>query len=307
VLALVALVADTTQIRAAPATPAAPAKAKPATSFRSTALGGREAFSIALPPRYARSSRRYPVIYFLHGLPASAGSHRSLPIARVAATAAALGHPAIVVAPQGARAGDRDPEWHDWGRGRNWETAVSRELVRYVDRHWRTIPDRRARAIIGMSAGGYGAMIIGLHHPETYSVVQAWSGYFEPTTPDGSAVLELADAAADRAANAHSFVACLAAMSPAVRPRYIGFYIGAQDHYRSFIADNRTLDREFTAAGLPHRFAIYPGGHKGAFWAAHERDWVSDAVTHLDRAVSAPGNDRDAVSAASRAAGCPKP
>jgi enterochelin esterase-like enzyme len=308
-----ALVADTGQIRAAsapragsaPRAAAAPTR-PPATSLRSAALAGTESFAIALPPRYASRTRRYPVIYVLHGLPAGPGSYMSLPIARMAATAAAAGHPSIVVAPQGARRGDRDGEWHDWGRGRDWETAVSSELVRYVDRHWRTIPDRRARAIIGMSAGGYGAMIIGLHHPESYAVVEAWSGYFQPTTPDGSAVLNLADAAADRAASAHSFVSCMAAMTPAARP-YIGFYIGAQDNYRSFIADNRTLDRELTAAKVSHRFAIYPGAHKGSFWASHERDWLSDAVSHLARVVKAPGSDRGAVKADGRAAGCPTP
>jgi S-formylglutathione hydrolase FrmB len=57
--------------------------------------------------------------------------------------ASAAHRPAIVVAPQGARAADSDPERHDWGPGRDWETLVARELVDHVDDTFRTIPGRR--------------------------------------------------------------------------------------------------------------------------------------------------------------------
>lgn len=80
-------------------------------SFHSRALRGRVAFEIYLPLDYARSRERLPVVYFLHGLPASSGSFRG-----AAAFAKALevaGKPAILVGPQGARDGDADPEYID--------------------------------------------------------------------------------------------------------------------------------------------------------------------------------------------------
>src|SRR5207253_5090865 len=49
-----------------------------------------------------------------------------------------------------------DLEYLDWGPGRNWETAIARELPAYVDAHYRTVPGRAGRALIGVSAGGYG-------------------------------------------------------------------------------------------------------------------------------------------------------
>ena len=155
-------------------------------SFHSEALAGTLHYSIALPPGYDSSRKRYPVVYFLHGLPANEEAYKN--IGGYADSLARTDHHAIVVGAQGARAGDTDPEWHDWGPGRNWETATENELVAYVDRHYRTLPQRSARAIIGVSAGGYGATLIAIHHPGTYQVIESWSGYFVLTDPDGESV-----------------------------------------------------------------------------------------------------------------------
>jgi hypothetical protein len=106
-------------------------------SFRSRALGGPLALAVYLPPGYRTGHKRYPVIYFLHGLPASPVAYRQ--VGFLARTLDGLRARAILVAPQGARDGDSDPEYLDWGPGRNWETAIAREVPAYVDRHFRTI------------------------------------------------------------------------------------------------------------------------------------------------------------------------
>jgi len=148
------------------------------------AVDGTLHYSIALPPGYDTSGERYPVIYVLHGLPSSDQAYKG--ITGYADSLASTGHPAIVVGAQGARPGDTDPEWHNWGPGRDWETATESELVALIDDHSRTIPERSARGIIGISAGGYGAALIAIHHPETYQVIESWSGYFVLTDPDGT-------------------------------------------------------------------------------------------------------------------------
>lgn len=63
----------------------------------------------------------------------------------------------------------------------NYEDHVVRELVRYVDKHYRTIPRPAARAIIGKSSGGYGALVLGMKHPDVFGLVACHSGdmYFE--------------------------------------------------------------------------------------------------------------------------------
>jgi enterochelin esterase-like enzyme len=168
-------------------------------SMPSKALRGRLAFELYLPAGYATSTARYPVVYFLHGLPASPYAFRGMET--FARALDEIGRPAIFVAPQGARDGDDDPEYLDWGTGRNWETAIGRELPRYVDSHYRTIASRRGRGLVGLSAGGYGAVLLALHHLDSYSVIESWSGYFHPTNRSGTAPLALGSPTSNRRAS----------------------------------------------------------------------------------------------------------
>ena len=112
-------------------------------SFHSQALGGTLPFTVYLPPGYATSHRRYPVIYFLHGLPASPYAYRG--IGFITRALDALGRPAIVIAPRGARDGDSDPEYLDWGTGRNWETAIAQELPPDIQGAWKHALDAVGR------------------------------------------------------------------------------------------------------------------------------------------------------------------
>ena len=244
----------------------------------SPAVAGRLRLAVYLPANYATSGKRYPVIYFLHGLPAVAGSFRGADF--LARALASSGRRAIIVAPQGARDNDTDPEYLDWGPGRNWQTAITRDVVGYVDSHLRTISTRRGRAIVGLSAGGYGAVMLALHHLPAFSVVESWSGYFHPTDPAGERALDLGTARANANANAHAFVKTLK-RGFARRPTFFAFYVGSGDV--RFRNENRVFHRELAAAGVPHLFRIYPGGHEQSVWVAHAQRWLAVAVDHLAR------------------------
>jgi enterochelin esterase-like enzyme len=248
-------------------------------SFQSTALKGVEHYAVYLPRGYAGGTRRYPVIYALHGLPSDAQGYRRMGIADWGADAERAGRPAIVVAPQGARPGDTDPEWHDWGPGRDWETVVASELVHIVDGRFRTIANRRGRALVGASAGGYGATIIGIHHPDEFSVIESWSGYFHPTNPAGDAPLDVGSADADDKANVHTYVSSARQIFARYKPLFFGFFVGDADPH--FVPENEQLHRELLAAKVSHVYAVYPGAHTGSFWAAHEQEWIGMAVQHL--------------------------
>jgi putative tributyrin esterase len=245
------------------------------TGYRSVALDGTLHFRVYLPAGYDTSSLRYPVIYFLHGLPAAPDGYRGAGF-----VAQALGRPAIVVAPQAARRGETDPEYLDGGRGHRWETALAVELPRIVDARFRTIANRNGRALIGLSAGGYGATLLGLHHLDEFAVVESWSGYFHPTDPSGTKPLELGSADADRHANAHAYVPTLRGRF-ARTPTLFAFYVGRDDD--RFRDENEQLDRELRAAGVPHVFRVYPGAHTQTLWSLHAREWVGLALDHLAR------------------------
>jgi enterochelin esterase-like enzyme len=245
-------------------------------SFRSHALGERLHYMVYLPPGYATSGRRYPVVYFLHGLPAAKTSYRA--VAFVARALAGRGRQAILVVPQGARDGEHDPEWVDHGPGDDWGDAIAVELPRAVDRAYRTIANRSGRALVGESAGGYGAMHLAFKHLSRFSVVESWSGYFHPTDPTGTQPLDLGSPDRDAKADVHRQ---LAAERARLRrePLTIAFYVGRGD--ARFAAENEQLDRELTEARIPHTFHLYPGGHTQRLWEAHAPAWLGLALAHL--------------------------
>ncbi len=246
-------------------------------SFPAPALQGPLRFAVYLPPGYANSRRRYPVVYYLHGLPATDSAYRAFGF--VPATLERSGLRAIVVAPQGARDGDSDPEYLDWSPGRNWETAIAQELPAYVDAHYRTIRNRRGRALVGISAGGYGAFLLALHHLPSFGAVESWSGYFHPTDPTGTKPLKRGSPEADAFANAHTLVEALHADIRRY-PTLIGFYIGDSDD--RFLSENVRLNRELNAARVPHVFRVYPGGHSQKLWQSQAGTWLQLAMKHLE-------------------------
>jgi enterochelin esterase-like enzyme len=234
-------------------------------AVHSKALDGTLHARIVLPAGYS-TAKRYPVVYFLHGLPAASTSY--LGNDWVTDALEQVG-PAILVFPQAARANDTDPEYLNWGVGRGWETFVAEELPHFVDTHYSTIADRSGRAIVGVSAGGYGATVLGLHHLATFSVIESWSGYFHPTDPTGTRAL-----ARGPATSAHTLIAKLR-----TKRTLFAFYVGRSD--TRFRDENVQLARELTAAKVPHVFALYPGGHQTSLWEAHATAWLELALNRL--------------------------
>lgn len=235
----------------------------------SVALKGKVHARVILPAAYDdQATRRYPVVYFLHGLPADSTSYLGNSWLVQAMEAAG---PAILVVPQGARDSDTDPEYLNWGSGRNWETYIAEEVPRDIDAHFRTIRAARGRALVGVSAGGYGATVVGLHHPNVFSVIESWSGYFHPTDPTGTKAL-----ARGPAANVHTLVHDIKS-----RRTWFGFYVGRGD--TRFAAENVQLDRELSEAHVPHLFELYAGAHETSLWQAHARQWLALALAHLKR------------------------
>ncbi len=239
--------------------------------FHSFALDGTLHFEVYLPADYATTTRRYPVVYFLHGLPSGATAYQGVGFVEQALDQ--VGRSAILVAPQGSRWNELDPEYVDHGPGDGWETAISRELPVIVDSLYRTLPTRAGRAIVGVSAGGFGAMHLGLAHLGTFSVVESWSGYFHPTDPTGTKAIALGPdndvhqqllATRDRLRRLHTTIA---------------FYVGDGDS--RFLSENRQLNLELSHSRVPHVFRVYSGGHEQRLWQRYATAWLSMALAHL--------------------------
>ena len=142
-----------------------------------------------------------------------------------------------------------------------------------MDVHYRTIANRNGRAVAGFSAGGYGATMIGLHHPTTFSVIQSWSGYFHPTDPTGTKALNLG--AGD---DVHQQLLATRARLRSLHTT-IAFYVGDGDS--RFLAENRQLNVELSNSRVPHVFRVYSGGHEQQLWQRYAKAWLSFAVAHL--------------------------
>lgn len=141
---------------------------------------------IYLPPDYNASTRCYPVVYLLHGAP---GEVRDCFVnARVHRVAEQLIMqkkiaPLILVGFNGC--GPHGPSdvtnFLDRADGTfSMEDFIVKELVPWIDAHYRTLRAPQKRALIGFSAGGYGAANLGFKHPGMFGVLASHSGFFDP-------------------------------------------------------------------------------------------------------------------------------
>jgi len=246
----------------------------------STALGGRpQPVDVYLPPGYFHSPhRRYPVFYLLHGFPGRPGAFLEtvrMGVVEDILVARRRIRPVILVMPFGSTGTFTDKEWVDGVRPHEgWGTFVSRDLVRAVDARYRTIPTGAARAIGGLSEGGYGAIDIALHHPREFRVVESWSGY-EQADPIRSI---FGHSRARLAAN--SPLLQIARAAPALRAAgtRFWFYSGSDDR---LLGQNRQFAADLRRLGIPHRFLIRRGGHNWALWRGNAAVALMAAARHL--------------------------
>ena len=132
---------------------------------------------IVLPPSYAKApNKRYPVVYFLHGFTAKAENYDAYArFGEAMADAAAKGNELILVVPDSYTRHGGSMYSNSVTVG-NFEGFVARDLVTYIDGHYRTLARRESRGLAGHSMGGYGTFKIGMKYPEVFSSLYAMSG-----------------------------------------------------------------------------------------------------------------------------------
>jgi len=141
--------------------------------FYSKTINGEANYLIYLPPGYEQGNRRYPVVYWLHGLndsPRVGGDF----VARIdAAIKSVACPPMIVVLPNG----HRDYRYYDSKDGTvPVESVIMKDLLPHIDATYRTIATREGRAIEGFSVGGFGAVRFGFKYPELFCAITSVSG-----------------------------------------------------------------------------------------------------------------------------------
>ena len=246
---------------------AAPAAAEVRSStFSSPSLGKEVAYTVQLPPSYATApTRRYPVLYALHGLFESPGFWERRGLAPMLESLWQKGDvPEMVVV-----AVDGDNSFFVDGPAGRWEQMMSRDFVAHVESTYRVIPGRPGRAALGISMGGYAALRMALAHPDLFRAVATHSAMLLekiPTAEEGAGRWHLAafhkvfgdpiDAALWTASDP---LALAVKADPKAAPA-LYFDCGTEDRYGLF-AGNRELHRRLEARGVAHEFGLYPGDH----------------------------------------------
>lgn len=245
---------------------ASPATAETrAASFLSPSLGREVSYVVDLPPSYASGKKAYPILYALHGLfegPAFWEGRGLAPILRNLEEKGEVPE-MVVVAVEG-----RNSFFVNAPGGR-YEDLVTRDLVAHVESTYRVAPGREARALLGVSMGGYAALRIAFREPRLFRAVASHSAMLllEPPTPEEGAGRWHMDAFHRVFGNPidpdlwmQSDPLRLAETADPKTVPALYFDCGSEDRFGLF-AGNQALHDRLRSRGVPHEFGLHPGDH----------------------------------------------
>ena len=220
-------------------------------SLAGSSFGVHGDYSIYLPPGYGQDPRRrYPVVYLLHGGSDTVDFFVELGIRGAMDDALASG----AVGPMLLVLVDGGPKFTgDGTTSRTFEDYLATELIPDVDHRWRTIAERRGRAVGGVSLGGRHALEFAAGHP---SLVAAAGGHSTtvPRSPE--------------------------ALTAAKIPVYLD--VGESD---GLYDDDAALARQLRRLGADVTWRPAPGAHGRPYWSAHLTEYLrfySDALGARD-------------------------
>jgi S-formylglutathione hydrolase FrmB len=238
-------------------------------------------YCVFLPPSYdADSSRRYPVLYFLHGLGENEQTlldSEGWDLIQELWAQKQMGE-FVIVAPNGGRTFFINSED---GKVR-YEDFVMQELLPFVDSHYRSRTEKQFRGVTGISMGGYGALHLALRHPEKFASVSAHSAAlvaklpkFDADDPQEQMLAQTMGPAFgapfNRAFwernNPFTLVRAGAPAAPAA-PLRIYFDCGTEDEF-GFNVGAQAFHELLAAKKIPHEFHLYRGGHNWEYFAEH--------------------------------------
>jgi S-formylglutathione hydrolase FrmB len=258
-------------------------------------LGRPVAYCALLPPTYdTDKERRYPILYFLHGLGDSEAMFihsGGMNLVNDLWDDHQLGE-FLIVTPQGGASfyiNSQDGK-------RRYEDFFLQEFMPAIEKRYRTEATRAHRGIAGVSMGGYGALHIAFRHPQLFVAVAVHSAALLEKLPNLSAqnAAQMTRLRVLGSAFGTPFdVAFWTKNDPLTIARTanlaglkIYFDCGSEDDY-GFDSGAAELDKLLTARHIAHEFHLYPGGHDWEYFAQHlpaSLQFVSRALTSTSAA-----------------------
>ncbi len=246
-------------------TSAAPARDYETIEINAAHLGGMTVgFNLILPRNYAASTRRYPVLYLLHGYT----DHYPAWVSYTNITQYARSYEEIIVMPEGDNSfytnSGSDPQLA-------WEDFLVQDLIPYIDTHYRTLASRQGRAIAGLSMGGYGALKLGLKYPQFFAAAASLSGalaaarWREKPGPDPvfKTLIEGVFGPRDNPERERNDPFTLIGKLPAADVPHLYLAIGSQDF---LLEENREFVRLLATLKIPYEYREVPGKHEWPVW-----------------------------------------
>ncbi len=142
---------------------------------------------VFLPPGYKKDKhRRYPVVYALHGF--SIGAEQwthEIQVPQTIEGAFALGAKDMIVVLPDSKTVHNGSMYSSSVTTGDFEKFISHDVVTYIDAHYRTLPNRVSRGLVGHSMGGYGASRIGMKHPDVFGSLYIMSPCCMSARPAG--------------------------------------------------------------------------------------------------------------------------
>ena len=234
-------------------------------TFASAALGREVSYLVDLPASYAAGSRKYPVVYALHGLFEGSGFWERRGLAGALATLRATNElPELIVV-----AVDGGNSFFVNAPGGRYEDMVAQDLVAHVETTYRAVPGRAGRAFLGVSMGGYGALHIAFAHPALVKAVATHSAMLLeaiPTAAQGARRGQMAafnqvfgDPINAELWNRNDPLALARTLDPKQAP---ALYLdcGAEDRY-GLATGHRDLHKILEERGVSHTLELPPGDH----------------------------------------------
>jgi enterochelin esterase-like enzyme len=124
---------------------------------------------VFLPPGYQKGKQKYAVIYALHGYSIGAEQwSKEIHVPRTIEGAFAQGAREMIVVLPDSKTVHNGSMYSSSPTTGDFENYVARDVVAYMDSHYRTLPVRESRGLVGHSMGGYGASRIGMKHSDVF-------------------------------------------------------------------------------------------------------------------------------------------
>jgi len=215
---------------------------------------------VVIKPKSYERKKSFPVVYLLHG----AGGDFSNWIKKVPAIKDyADKYNLLIVCPEGSSF-----SWYldsPVDKSMKYETYISKEVPAFIDSAYLTVKDRRARAITGLSMGGYGALFLATRHADIFGACGSMSGGVDLRSSRNKYDLSkrIGDTVKNRMYWDNYSLINMAGKFPK-DSLAITFDCGVDDQ---FYIDNKKLHEKMVQLKIAHDYSERPGGHSWTYWA----------------------------------------